>query len=243
MTGGIPRQMGILADRYLTLVLADPWQTLLLLLQAPAIAGLVALRWHGAPQTSALAYVLVLSCLWFGVINSCREIVKERAIFERERLLGLSILAYVGSKLQVLALLTFVQCLLLQGTLHYWLGLNGPPLLLFATLWLTSLAGVALGLLISAISGTPDRAVSIAPLVTIPQILFSRLILPEATLTGWARPIEKMMILRWAFDGADALVQSSWTWWPLWQDWGALLGFLIACGIGCTVVLASQEPT
>jgi ABC-type multidrug transport system permease subunit len=235
-------QFDVLAERYLSLVLADGWQTLLLLAQAPAIAGLVALRWQHAPHTASLAYVLVLSCLWFGVLNACREIVKERAILDRERLLGLSLRAYVASKLQVQALITFVQCLLLQGLLQVWLGLHGPPILLFVTFWLTSLAGVGLGLFISSFAGTPDRAVSLAPLVTIPQVLFSRLILPAGTLTGWARPLEKLMILRWGFDAADGLMQASWTWKLLLQDWGMLLVFTVGFAIACVTLLSSQSP-
>jgi hypothetical protein len=237
------QQFDVLAERYLSLVLADGWQTLLLLAQAPAIAGLVALRWQHAPQTASLGLVLVLTCLWFGVLNACREIVKERAIVDRERLLGLSVGAYVASKLQVQALITFVQCLLLQGLLQIWLGLHGPPVLLFITFWLTAMAGVGLGLVISTIAGSADRAVSLAPLVTIPQVLFSRLILPESTLTGWARPLEKVMILRWGFDATDGLMQASWTVTSLLQDWGMLLVFTIGFAIACIVLLAGQDPT
>lgn len=235
-------QFDVLAERYLALVVADGWQTLLLLAQAPAIAGLVVLRWRHAPQTASLAYVLVLSCLWFGVLNACREIVKERAILDRERLVGLSLKAYVASKLQVQALVTFVQCLLLQGVLHVGLGLHGPPLGLFATFWLTALAGVGLGLVISCLAGTADRAVSLAPLVTIPQVLFSRLILPAGTLTGWARPLERLMILRWSFDAADGLMQASWTWVALLRNWGALLGFTAAFAVASVLLLASRDP-
>jgi hypothetical protein len=242
MTSTTRQQFDILSERYLALVLADGWQTLLLLAQAPAIAGLVVLRWQHAPHTAALAYVLALSCLWFGVLNACREIVKESAILNRERLLGLSVRAYVASKFHVQALITFVQCLLLQGVLHTWLGLHGPPLLLFVTFWLTSLSGVGLGLVISCIAGTPDRAVSLAPLVTIPQVLFSKLILPEATLTGWARPIEACMILRWGFDAADSLMQGSWTWSILLKDWGMLTVITAGFTLFCMALLGGRNP-
>ena len=54
-------------------------------------------------DTPSLYFVMCLSALWFGCINACREIVKERAIIERERFFGLNIIAYVGSKVWVLA--------------------------------------------------------------------------------------------------------------------------------------------
>src|SRR5512147_86277 len=50
---------------------------------------------------------------WLGASNSVREIVKELPIYERERRFGLSPVAYLTSKVGVLAALTIVQSLTL----------------------------------------------------------------------------------------------------------------------------------
>ncbi len=78
------RQSGILADRYFDILLGDLKNTLLLLFQAPIIAGLIVLVWRNVEEpTNTLYFVLVLTSIWFGCSNASRELVKERAIFFR----------------------------------------------------------------------------------------------------------------------------------------------------------------
>ena len=85
------RQSGVLADRYFDILLGDLRNTLLLLCQAPIIAGLIVLVWRNVEQaTTTLYFVLVLTSIWFGCTNASREIVKERAIFFRERMVGVA---------------------------------------------------------------------------------------------------------------------------------------------------------
>jgi len=55
--------------------------------------------------------VLILCACFMGMANSVREIVKERPIYRRERSIGLSLTAYLGSKVVVLALLHCPQAL------------------------------------------------------------------------------------------------------------------------------------
>src|SRR5262249_60403993 len=48
----------------------------------------------------------------------------------------------------------------------------------YITLTLTSLAGLMLGLTISAIAPNNDRAISLVPIILIPQVIFSGAIIP-----------------------------------------------------------------
>ena len=109
------RQLKVLSRRYGACFAGD-WVTgALLFAQAPLIGWLCAVVWGGVERdTPSLHFVMALSAVWFGCINACREIVKERTIFERERLFGLSLPAYVGSKIAVLAGLGLAQTLALQ---------------------------------------------------------------------------------------------------------------------------------
>src|SRR5690606_28545318 len=106
-------------------------------------------------------------------------IVKERAILERERFFGLSLSAYVLSKGKVLAGLGLVQVVLLQLAVEWKLALKGPLLLQLCALFLASLAGTGLGLIVSALSSRQERAVGAVPLLILPQILFSKVSVPE----------------------------------------------------------------
>ncbi len=136
------RQSHILAARYRDCMLGDKGGLLLVLAQAPFIGWLCAVVWGSIEQdTPALYFVLCLSAVWFGCINACREIVKERAILERERLFGLRPGAYVVSKVWVLAALGAVQVVLLQGAVEWHLQLRGPMPLELLALFGASLAG------------------------------------------------------------------------------------------------------
>ncbi len=194
------RQSHILAARYRDCLLGDKGGLLLVLAQAPFIGWLCAVVWGSIEQdTPALYFVLCLSAVWFGCVNACREIVKERAILERERLFGLRPGAYVVSKVWVLAGLGAVQVVLLQGAVEWHLQLRGPMPLELLALFGASLAGTGLGLLVSAVATTQERAVFAVPLLLLPQILFSELAIPDNLYSDVVAALEKAMPVHWAF--------------------------------------------
>ena len=194
------RQAAILSERYLDVMLGD-WQTLLLLVaQAPIIGALCAVVWGGVEQdTASLYFVLALTAVWFGCINACREVGKERAILERERLFGLSPVAYVISKVRVLAGIDLVQVALLLGIVEWQVGLKGGLAWQALSLLLCALAGTGLGLLVSALSRRQERAVAAVPLLLLPQILFSEFAIPREHFGQITDLLEEIMIVRWGY--------------------------------------------
>ena len=193
-------QSHILAARYRDSLFGDFGSLVLILAQAPLIGWLCAVVWGSIESdTPALYFVLCLAALWFGCINACREIVKERAILERERLFGLRPGAYVASKVWVLAAIGAVQVVLLQGTVEWHLQLRGPMPLELLALFGASLAGTGLGLLVSALATTQERAVFAVPLLLLPQILFSELAIPNNLYSDVVAAVEKAMPVHWAF--------------------------------------------
>lgn len=179
------RQLQILCTRYFELLLSDRKNLALLLLQAPVIGLLLLLVSHrnglidSRIEAKKLVFMLALTGVWFGVINAAREICKESAVLRRERLAGLSPGAYLTSKLVVLAALVIMQSALLVGVLALRLdmpahGIVMPALVeIYFTVVLAGFAGVALGLALSAVAATPDKAMSLIPIVLVPQVLFA----------------------------------------------------------------------
>lgn len=223
------RQAMILAERYVETLMGDPRNTLLLLLQAPFLAGIIVLVWREAERaTATLDFVMTLTCVWFGCINACREIVKERPYFRRERRAGLSALSYLASKALVLALLAFLQSLVLAVVVNLWIPLRGPLPVYFAILFLTTIAGTALGLLLSALCGTVDKAVGFVPLLLIPQILFSEFVLPETYQSAFTKLMEKFMIVHWGYEALKAAGETSVDAARLAADGAALALFFVA---------------
>jgi ABC-type transport system involved in multi-copper enzyme maturation permease subunit len=155
-------------------------------------------------------FMLATVSVWFGIINAAREITKELPIFRRERLVNLRIGPYLLSKVAVLSGLIATQTAVLLGILA--VGVGFPPdtgLILpaaaeiFVTLLLTALAGMALGLAISAAADSGDRAISVVPLALIPQILFAGLIFK---IEGLATPLSWLTISHWSMEALGSSV-------------------------------------
>jgi len=100
------RQLGVLARRYFETLTRDARNATLLVAQAPLIAVLIGLSLlygesdiaYTKPKNTIL-FLLALTAVWFGCSNAVRELVKERAIYLRERMVGLGVLPYILSKL------------------------------------------------------------------------------------------------------------------------------------------------
>ena len=148
--------------------------------QAPLIAGLIGLSLlyggsdiaYTKPKNTIL-FLLAMTAVWFGCSNAARELVKERAIYLRERMVNLRIVPYVLSKVVVLAAFAFIQCVLLLFILDVWFGVPGSMGLLLGGMLLASLVGILLGLALSALVGSADRAMTLLPILLIPQVLFT----------------------------------------------------------------------
>jgi ABC-type multidrug transport system ATPase subunit/pSer/pThr/pTyr-binding forkhead associated (FHA) protein len=200
------RQWMTLARRYIEVLGRDKFNLLILFGQAPIIGLLTYLVVGDKQPRDFPFFMLALVAIWFGASISAREIIRERAVYNRERMVNLGLLPYVGSKLLVLTLIVGIQCILLFGTmkaLHYAGWMNLPPdsvsdsVAQLLTMILTSMVGIALGLFVSAIVKTSEMATSLVPLILIPQILFSGLVgVPQ----GVSKTIGTIMPATWAFD-------------------------------------------
>jgi ABC-type multidrug transport system ATPase subunit/pSer/pThr/pTyr-binding forkhead associated (FHA) protein len=166
-----PFALPILLQRQFAILHAD-WRNFLLLLGQPLIiAALVA--WV-SDDRSLILFFAYIATLWLGCSNAAQEIVKERAIYQRERLVGVGAHAYLASKFLFLTALTSLQGLLLYGAVSaFERGLGGTAWWQLLGILGTALAAVGIGAAISAWSRSVMQAVMIVPLVLIPQILFS----------------------------------------------------------------------
>lgn len=230
------RQAGVLADRYLETILADWIGTGLLLVQAPILALLAVLVWGNVEQaTKTLYFVVVLSGLWIGCMDACREIVKERALFLRERMVNLQVGAYLLSKFRVLVLLNLVQVAAYVGIVEYWLDTRVGLVGMFLAMFLTTVAGTALGLLISSVVRRSDWAVGLVPLVIIPQILFSEFAIRKEDFAGASEVIYWLMPSRWGYDALVALAETE-------VKWGDVVLNLLPLPLFAVVFLAACWP-
>jgi ABC transport system ATP-binding/permease protein len=215
-------QWQIFTQRYFSLLSRDRVNLGLALFTAPAGIGLInfALRDKdpfilgtkpevGLPGL-ALQVLFVFTCaaLWVGLSSSLQEIVKEAAIYLRERLVNLRILAYISSKVTVLAVLAIFQTLLILLTIS--IGFKSPTtgliswqLGIIINTFLTLTASFSLGLLVSTAVGNSSQANSALPLLLLPQIIFSGVLFK---LEGVGAFISSLMLSRWAIGAYGTIV-------------------------------------
>jgi ABC-type multidrug transport system ATPase subunit/ABC-type multidrug transport system permease subunit len=212
------RQFSILTRRYTELLTRDQRNLLILLLQAPLISALLALVSSSGALSGLRGGALTVLCMlavvavWFGIINAAREIAKEEPVYRRERLANLRIGPYVLSKVVVLFVLVLIQSALLLGMFALKVNIPAAGVLfpawieLFITTVLTSLAGLAAGLAISAFASTPDRAISLVPLALVPQILLAGVIFNLGDGYTLQRVLSWLTISRWAMDAYGSTI-------------------------------------
>lgn len=204
------RQGRVLADRYLETTLADWKNTGLLLIQAPVLAAMAAAVWSNVDRaTGSLYFVMTLSAFWLGCTDACREIVKERALFLREKAVNLDVGAYLYSKIRVLALLNVVQVVTYAVIIWEYVPVRVPIGWLILNLLATALCGTALGLLISALAPRSDHAVGLVPLVILPQILFSEFAISADQFAGFSKWAYRLMPAGWGFEGLKEFADTS----------------------------------
>jgi ABC-type multidrug transport system ATPase subunit/pSer/pThr/pTyr-binding forkhead associated (FHA) protein len=207
-----------LGGRYARTLVRDRRTLMVLVGQAPIIGLLIALLYPShllalpdrQPARSAqFVFLLVTAALWLGLIDSCREIVKERSIILRELAVGVRLDAYILAKAGLLFLLAALQCVLLVGVASLVEPLHASLaayLLLTGLLILTAWSTVALGLVVSALARSVDQATSVIPLLLIPQLLFGAALVPFARMSHPMRVLSDLMVSRWAFAGAGHVI-------------------------------------
>jgi ABC-type multidrug transport system ATPase subunit/pSer/pThr/pTyr-binding forkhead associated (FHA) protein len=156
-------------------------------------------------HTAAMFFVVV-SCVWFGTSNAAREIVTERAIYLRERMVNLSLFNYVMSKFLLLAMVCVAQCAMLLGIVFFTLGFNGGPvafLLELVNMIVLAINATALGLLLSTAVASAEAAMALTPIALIPQVVLGGLMVPMTTNPN-LQYLMYVMPARWGFQGSIA---------------------------------------
>ena len=216
----IAEQLTILTRRYFQLVKRDPVNLWLNLLTAPV--GILLIRLavrdqepfvgEASLKIASLArqvlFVFTSAALWVGLSSSLQEVVKEAAIYLRERLVNLGLISYLGSKLIVLSGLAVLQTILMTAVIL--LGFKDPASELIywrlgvgITTFLTLVSCMSLGLMVSAMVKNSSQANSALPLILLPQIIFSGVLFK---MEGLGRVVSGLMLSRWSIGAYGSLV-------------------------------------
>ncbi len=210
---GVLRQWWLLTRRNVDVLFRNRL-TVAVLLGSPVLvtAMMATLFQRGAfdPRSAAgigpvqLVFWVAFDGFFFGLTYGLLQIVGEMAVFRRERLTGLSVSAYVASKVTaLLPLLAGVSAVLL-GVLRV---LGRLPTVgwdvyavLFTTVVIEAISALALGLLASAAVSNAAQAALALPMLCFPQVLFGGAIVPVDQMAIPGRLISLVLSNRHAFD-------------------------------------------
>jgi ABC-type multidrug transport system ATPase subunit len=140
--------------------------------------------------------------------NAAREIASERLILEREKLGGLSPLAYVGSKVIFLGVFVLAQSLWMGLFVEMITGgLPGDLVIKLALLVLASAAMTSVCLGISATSRTPEKATILSIYLVGFQLPLSGAVL---TLPDWLENwVQPLIAAFWSWSGSLTSMRST----------------------------------
>ena len=189
------------------------------LLEAPALAFLMSffLKFHEVGVEVSGAYVfrendnlpqyLLIVALFLGLTVSAEEIIRDRKILQREKFLDLSWMSYLMSKVGLLFLISAIQTLLFVLVGDHVLGIEGMTFPHWLLLFSTSCFANVLGLNVSASFNSAKVIYILIPVLIIPQLLFSGIIVKFDKLHPWFASqksvpwIGNVMASRWAYEG------------------------------------------
>lgn len=223
-------QFLLLTKRYFTLIFHDKPLLYILLLVMPLLAllilGISERNWltgdanddiarllieqmsNGEKSTiyypagggQKLLFIMALTAVMLGLFASAYEIVKERTIYKRERMVFLQLFPYLASKVIPLGLFAAAQCLMFLLIIRYRVNFptNGIFLSFFSeayiTLFMAVLTSISMGLFISALAKNNNIVTYIILGVLFLQITFAGVIFE---LPGVTKSLSSLTLTRW----------------------------------------------
>jgi len=166
------------------------------------------------PVATQLITMLGLALTQAGTFGAAFEIVKERAIFKRERAINLRVGAYVASKVLILGTFAVVQVASSLLILSFKVDLGFEPIFevfptgaieLFVTLLLAVLASIMLGLFVSAVVPNSDVVLYVILGQLFIQIILSGALfpLPDSPVV---KGVSKLVVSHWTMDAIGSTV-------------------------------------
>ncbi len=162
-----------------------------------------------AGNTQALLFMITLAVILFGLFPPAYELVQERHVYRRERMVFLQLLPYIGSKLAIFGFFAIVQLAIFIFIIQTKVSFPeegvvfGAPFEVYISLLLVVFAAIAMGLFVSAVSNSNTMVVYIIIGILFYQIIFSGVIFK---LPSFTQALSKATLSRWAIEALGITV-------------------------------------
>ena len=215
------KQFNVFFKRDVLSKLANTQYMLINMLEAPILAGILAffVKYFDTEKSSKTEYVFyenmnipqylfiaVVVALFLGLTVAAEEIIKDKKILKRESFLNLSRRSYILSKLAIMFIISAIQTFLFVVIGNYILEIKGMWLEYWFILFSTSCVANVMGLNISSAFNSAKVIYITVPLLIIPQLLFSGVIVkfeklhPLISKVNEVPFIGNIMVSRWAYE-------------------------------------------
>ncbi|PID28541.1 MAG: hypothetical protein CSB55_04205 [Candidatus Cloacimonadota bacterium] len=188
--------------------------------QAPFLALLISFILRLAPNEGRYTYynninigvfcfISIIVFLFLGMSNSIEDILSERRNILREKMLNLKVSYYFSAKLITLGIFSLIQVILYYTTASLLLEIKGNFIFSIIYLFLSTVTGYSIGLLISCFIDNSKAVINYLPLLMIPQIIFGGALIEFEKMNHDLKIIDKSPIpevvqfipSRWLFEG------------------------------------------
>lgn len=215
------KQFKVFMTRDVLSKIANQQYMLINSLEAPLLAAVLAffIKFYHSERGKASEYIFrenenipqflfisVIVALFLGLTVSAEEIIRDQRILKREKFLNLSKQSYLFSKISIMFLISAIQSLLYVIVGNLILEIQGMWLSYWLVLFSTSCFANLLGLNISASFNSAKVIYILIPILIIPQLLFSGVIVkfdklyPVFASQSGVPWIGNIMASRWAYE-------------------------------------------
>lgn len=151
-------------------------------------------------------FMSVVATLFLGLTISAEDIIRDRKVRQREKFLNLSYFSYINSKVLVLVIFSAIQSLLFVLVGNSILEIKGMLFSHWLILFSTAVCANLIGLNISAALNSVVAIYVMIPIILVPQLLFSGVIVNYSKLHKNISNIEyvpfigDIMVSRWSYE-------------------------------------------
>lgn len=190
------------------------------MIEAPALAAILAffVRFYNSTGQSSeyifrnsdnlpqFLFIAVVVALFIGLTVAAEEIIKDQKILKRESFLNLSKGSYLASKIIIMIIISAIQTWFFVLVGNYILEIKGMWVQYWLVLFSVSVFANILGLNISASFNSAKVVYILIPILIIPQLLFSGVIVkfeklnPLISSKDSVPLIGNVMCSRWAYE-------------------------------------------
>ena len=153
-------------------------------------------------DTRVFVFITGLEAVLIGMYVPSNELILERSVYLRERMVNLKILPYLLSKVLVFSIFALIQCVLYLVVLS--MGVDFPeqglffpaPIEMFITVFIAMVASIGIGLFVSSLAKSPEMAMYMLVMLLFFQFFFAGIIFDLRDKP--AEPLSYLTATRWS---------------------------------------------